>query len=176
MKGGEIENMKINKLFLASIVILVSAGSVFAQARNFRHERIIASDGFTGDGASITNIDPVNVQGTAVVGTDIGSTVQAYSANLDALAANNGAGLTNIPAAGVVGTAVVATDIGSTVQAYSANLDPLSVNDGGSLTNVTAAGGSVGGHTLYVWDGPTCSTYNVSADGSYTNWMGDTFP
>ena len=90
------------------------------------------------NGSGVTNIPAAGVQGTAVVGTDIGSTVQAYDADLDTLALNNGSELTNIAPAGVVGTAVVGTDIGSTVQAHSANLDTLALNDGGSLTNITA--------------------------------------
>jgi len=182
----------------ATLTMIVLAGLIassgFAQARNFRHEHIIATMGFEGDGSAITNIDPANVQGTALVSAAIGSTVQAYSANLDKLALNDGSSLTNLPAATsmsaanlIAGTVASAIDgsaitnltlgVGSVVQAYSANLDKLALNNGSSLTNLPAGtGGTVGGHLLQIWNGPTCDTYNVDATGVYTTWMGSTFP
>lgn len=164
------------KIMIAVLATLAFAGSALAQPRNFRHEHIIATMGFEGDGASITNINPANVVGGALVGSDISSTVQAYSANLTTLAANNGVSLTNIPAAGIVGTALVSSAIGSTVQAHSSALDALALNNGGNLTNVTVNGGTVGGHTFMVWNGPTCSVYAVDSTGTYTNWQGDVYP
>ena len=166
------------KIVMAVLAALAFEGLALAQSKtgSFKHDQIYANQ-FHGDGAAITNINPANVVGGALVGSAIGSTVQAYSANLTPLALNNGVGLTNIPAAGVQGTAVVGTDIGSTVQAHSSALDTLALNNGGSLTNLPAGtGATVGGHTIYVFNGSTCSAYAVSADLQTTNWLGDMFP
>ena len=199
---------KVMSITMVVLAGLMFASSGFAQARNFRHERIIATDGFTGDGASISNVAGGNIatgnidkarltNALASAGADIGGNIPIASITnaiptAAALAVNNGTSLTGVTAmamsaagltAGTVASAIdgsaitnLTLGVGSVVQAYSANLDKLALNDGGSLTNVTVSGGSIGGHTLYVWTGPTCSTYNVSADGLHTNWMGDTFP
>ena len=172
------------KIVMAVLAALAFEGLAMAQSKtgSFKHDQIYANQ-FHGDGAAITNLaegNVVNLTGdlAAKLGTNtVGSTVQAHSSNLDTLALNNGVNLTNIPAAGVQGTAVVGTDIGSTVQAHSANLDALALNNGGSLTNLPAGtGATVGGHTIYVFNGSTCSAYAVSADLQTTNWLGDTLP
>ena len=171
------------KIVVAVLAALAFASIASAQSKTgtFAHDKIRAND-FIGGGSNITGIvesqvanltnDLAGKLGSGAIGT----TVQAYSSSLDTLALNNGVNLTNIPAAGVQGTAVVGTDIGSTVQAYSSALDALALNNGGNLTNVTAAGGTVGGHTIYVFNSGTCSAYAVSADLQTTNWLGDTFP
>lgn len=58
------------------------------------------------DISACTNLPAAGVDGTALVTTDLGSSVQDYSANLDTLALNNGNALTNITATSVIPTAV----------------------------------------------------------------------
>lgn len=158
---------QVTKILMALVVMAV-ASSGFSQARNFRHERIIATDGFTGDGASVSNIALGNI---VDLSSKYVATNNAVFTNAVALA---NSALQSEAYMGTVTGATIAAGSSDSVVVTGPNM-AITWNTN-AIPASSTAGATVGGHTYLVWTGPTCDTYQVSADGLYTNWMGSSFP